>query len=56
MGRRVVLNKNVSEALDHYKANLYHGAASLIQDSTVVNRILKRFFQEEGSWAFVEEG
>ena len=48
MGKQIELTPENEEALKQYKANLYFASAHLIEDSKVVNRLLKAVFKSTG--------
>ena len=48
MGKQIELTPENRKALRHYKANLYFASAKSIDDSEVVNRLLKAVFKSTG--------
>ena len=48
MGKQIELTPENEVALKHFKADLYMRSASLIDDSDVVNRLLKAVFTSTG--------
>ena len=48
MGKQIELTPENEEALKNYKANLYFASAESIDDSEVVNRLLKAVFKSTG--------